>query len=218
MTEHASGLDRRALLDAILTHVPFDGWSQKALNAAAEDCGLAPGDMARAFPKGSVDVIEYFNTVADDAMVEAMAAESLESMRIRDRITLAVRTRLEQNAAHRDAIRRGLTLLSFPANAPIGMRYLYRTVDAAWRAAGDTATDFNFYTKRALMAGVYSSTLVYWLNDSSEGFAKTWAFLDRRIDNVMQVPKATQRIKDIVDRFPDPMDLKSRFRPPRRGL
>ena len=102
-----------------------------------------------------------------------------------------------------------MTVLSFPTNGPVGLRCLYRTVDTIWRAAGDTATDFNFYTKRGLLAGVYSATVVYWLNDSSEDFSRTWRFLDRRIDETMQIPKITQRLKKTLEKLPDPFGLRN---------
>jgi len=204
--------NRRALLAALLDHVPFDGWTDKAMAAAAEQAGLAPDFAYRAFPRGAVDAIVYFNQVADADMIEALQSQDLEAMRIRDRITYAVRCRLEQNVGHRDAIRRGATVLAFPTSAPIGLKCLYRTVDAIWRAAGDTSTDFNFYTKRTLLAGVYSSTLVYWLNDNSPNFEKTWAFLDRRINDVMRVPKVTARLKEAASRVPDPLAVRDFLR------
>ena len=202
-------LERRALLAALLDHVPFDGWTGKAMAAAAEQAGLDAGFAYRAFPRGAVDAIEYFNRVADEDMAAALAEEDLEAMRVRERIARAVRLRLEQNAGRRDAVRRGLTVLSFPPNGPVGLRCLYRTVDTIWRAAGDTATDFNFYTKRGLLAGVYSATVVFWLNDSSENFSRTWRFLDRRIDETMQIPKITQRLKKTLERLPDPFGLRN---------
>lgn len=201
--------ERRALLAALLDQVPFDGWTDTAMAAAAEQAGLDAEFPHRAFPRGALDAIDYFNRIADADMAAALAEEDLEAMRVRDRIALAVRVRLEQNAGHRDAVRRGLTVLSFPPNGPVGMRILYRTVDAIWRAAGDTATDFNFYTKRGLLAGVYSATVVYWLNDSSEDFSRTWRFLERRIDETMQIPKAAQRLKESLGRLPDPLGLRN---------
>ena len=201
--------ERRALLDALLDHVPFDSWTGAAMAAAAEQAGLDAEFPHRAFPRGAVDAIEYFNRIADEAMAATLAGEDLEAMRVRDRIARAVRVRLEQNAGHRDAVRRGLTVLSFPPNGPAGMRILYRTVDAIWRAAGDTATDFNFYTKRGLLAGVYGATVVFWLNDGSEGSERTWRFLERRIDETMQIPKATQRLKETLERLPDPLGLRN---------
>ena len=209
--------ERRALLDALLDHVPFDGWTGTAMAAAAEQAGLDAEFPHRAFPRGAVDAIEYFNRVADADMAAALAEEDLEAMRVRDRIARAIRVRLEQNAGHRDAVRRGLTVLSFPPNGPVGMRILYRTVDAIWRAAGDSATDFNFYTKRGLLAGVYSATVVYWLNDSSEDFSRTWRFLDRRIDETMQIPKALQRLRETAERLPDPLGLRNFLRQAQPG-
>src|SRR5262249_29371174 len=111
------------------------------------------------------------------------------SLKIRDRIKLAVRTRIEQTVGGKESVRRGLAMLAFPFNTPLAARLVYRTVDAIWYAAGDTSTDFNFYTKRATLAGVYSSTLLCWLNDRSEGNEETWSFLDRRIDDVMRFEK-----------------------------
>ena len=124
-----------------------------------------------------------------------MEKEGVASLKIRDRIKSAVRIRLERHAGNREAARRALALLSLPFNAPLALRLLYRTVDAMWYAAGDTSTDFNFYTKRATLAGVYSSTLLYWLNDRSPGGEATWGFLDRRIDDVMKIEKLKSQVK-----------------------
>src|SRR4029077_14179482 len=96
----------------------------------------------------------------------------------------------------REAARRALALLALPLNAGLGLKLLYRTVDAMWYAAGDTSADFNFYTKRAILAGVYSSTLLYWLNDRAEGSEATWSFLDRRIDDVMKFEKFKDRVRN----------------------
>ena len=205
--------ERRALLDALLDHVPFDGWTGAAMAAAAEQAGLDAEFPHRAFPRGAVDAVEYFNRIADEDMAAALAEEDLEAMRVRDRIARAVRLRLERNARHRDAVRRGLAVLSFPPNGPAGMRILYRTVDTIWRAAGDTATDFNFYTKRGLLAGVYGATVVYWLNDGSEDFSRTWRFLERRIDETMRIPKATQHLRETLERVFDPLGLRNFLRP-----
>jgi ubiquinone biosynthesis protein COQ9 len=106
--------------------------------------------------------------------------------------------------SHREAVRRALGLLALPHNAPVAATTLWRTVDAIWYAAGDTATDFNYYTKRGLLAGVYSATVLYWLEDRSEGLADTWTFLDRRIGDVMRVPQALGAIRDRLAAFPNP--------------
>ena len=201
---------RDKLLDATLAHVPFDGWSETAIATGAKDIGVAAATAQRAFPGGPLAMIEYFNERADREMAAALARQDPTPARLRDRIALAIRLRLEANAGHREAIRRGLAYLALPHNAPIGAKCLYRTVDAIWYAAGDASTDFSFYTKRALLAGVYSATVLYWLNDASEGFARTWAFLDRRIDGVLRVFGGIGRVARGLDNLPDPFKL---FRP-----
>ncbi|MBL28609.1 MAG: COQ9 family protein [Rhodospirillaceae bacterium] len=197
---------RGRLLATTLNHVPFDGWSERALRNGAADAGVELEDALRAFPAGIRDVLDYFVADADQRMIEELERRDLASMRIRDRIAVAIRVRLEQNAAHREAIRQAIAQQILPTNGPRSMRSLYRTVDAMWYAAGDTATDFNFYTKRALLAGVYTSTLLYWLDDDSPDFEDSWAFLDRRIENVMGIEKAKARIKRFVSHAPKPLD------------
>ena len=205
---------RGRLLATVLDNVPFDGWSERALGKGAADAGVAFEDALRAFPGGIKDVLDYFVADADQRMIEELERRNLASMRIRDRIATAVRVRLEQNAVHREAIRQAIGQQLLPQNGARSMRSLYCTVDAMWHAAGDTATDFNFYTKRALLAGVYSSTLLYWLDDDSPDFEDTWTFLDRRIENVMGIEKAKARIRRMLTHGPKPLD-RNPFR--RRG-
>lgn len=195
---------RRHLLDAVLAHVPFDGWTDRAVKAGARDCGIELLAAQRAFPRGAADVLDFWNGEADRRMLDALARLDLDATRVRDRITAAVRVRIEPYRDHREAVRLALCRASLPQNAGAAMGALYRTVDAMWRAAGDTATDYNFYTKRGLLAGVYASTLLYWLEDTSAGAAATWAFLDRRIADVMKVPRAVDRVKNCL---PDPERL-----------
>lgn len=189
---------RDAILDAAITHVPFDGWGREAAIRGAEDIGLDAAEAMRAFPDGARDMIAWHLRQADNRMAETLAGMDLASMKIRERIATAVRVRLEQNAPHREAIRKAMAFLALPQNAPMAAQALYRTVDEMWYQAGDTATDWNFYSKRALLAGVYSSTVLFWLNDKSEGFADTWAFVDRRIADVMKVPKMKSRLATVL--------------------
>lgn len=196
---------RDRILDAALPNVVFDGWSRKALAHGAASAGLAAEDADIAFPRCVRGAVEHWMRRADDRMAAALEAADLDSMRIRDRVAFAVRTRLEQAAPHKEAVRRALAYLALPGNARLAAESLYRTVDSIWWACGDRSTDFNFYTKRALLAAVYSSTLLYWLDDSSEGHADTWAFLERRIADVMQVPKLTGRLRALGDRLPSPL-------------
>ncbi len=197
--------EKRALLDAMLIHVPFDGWSNKALALAAKDCGYDAGLVSRAFPGGAVAVLDFWIAETDLAMLRALESRDLAAMKVRDRVRVAVLTRLEMAAPHREAVRRALSLESLPQHAPRALKQLYRTVDAIWYAAGDTATDFNFYTKRLLLAGVYSATLLRWLDDKSEGFTATAAFLDRRLADVMRIEKAKGRLRRFADRLPNPL-------------
>lgn len=181
---------RERILDAALPHVPFDGWSLRAMRRGAESLGEDIAVAQRAFPDGAVDMVRLYSRMLDRRLAEALAGQDLDQLRVRERVAAGVATRLELMAPHREAVRRALTVLALPLNAPAGVRCLYDTVDLIWRAAGDTATDWNFYTKRTLLAGVYSSTVLYWLDDKSEDFSDTRAFLERRIDDAMRLPRA----------------------------
>ncbi len=196
---------RGELLQASLAHVAFDGWSRTTLRAAARDLDVDPVLAFNAFPGGAAELIEAFSTWADHRMLDTLAERDLAAMKVRERIAAAVRARLEQLEPHREAVRRGLAFMALPPNAAVGLKCLYRTVDAIWYAAGDRATDYNFYTKRLLLAGVYSSTLLYWLDDASEGHEQTWAFLERRIAEVLKVGgrlgKAVTGVLDLPDRL-----------------
>ena len=201
-------IQRAALLKATLPHVPFDGWTRTALVAGARDAGIEQALADNAFPRGMAELLEFYHRQADLEMVRALEAHpDLAALKTREKVALAIRLRLEANAGHREAIRQALSFLALPTNAPLGAKCLYRTVDAIWYAAGDKATDFSFYTKRALLAGVYSATVLYWLNDKSEGFAETWAFLDRRIADVMKIYELRARFDRFAERLPDPFRL-----------
>ncbi|MFM8681768.1 MAG: COQ9 family protein [Alphaproteobacteria bacterium] len=208
-TERDEALDarRRALLAAALAHVPFDGWSPATLAAGARDAGLDEGEALRAVPGGPVEAFGVWSTDADRAMVEALEAMDLGAMRTRDRIAAAIRHRLAAVAPHREALRRALGVLAMPHNAPRAADLTWRTVDAIWRVAGDRSTDWNFYSKRGLLAGVYGATLLRFLEDRSEGSAESWAFLDRRIEDVMRVPRALSGLRDRLACLPGPLSF-----------
>jgi ubiquinone biosynthesis protein COQ9 len=186
---------RDRLADAMVAEAAFEGWSRTALQAASRALELPAGEADRLFPGGAIQALTFASERADQRTVADMEKEGVANLKIRDRIKAAVRIRLERHAGNREAARRALAILSLPFNAPLALRLLYRTVDAMWYAAGDTSTDFNFYTKRATLAGVYSSTLLYWLNDRSTGAEATWGFLDRRIDDVMRIEKLKSQVK-----------------------
>lgn len=191
---------RRELMEAALQHVAFDGWSEQALMHGARDLGLSAPEARNLFPGGPRELLEAFSAEMDRRMLEKLEEMPLEDLKVREKVTLGVRTRLELLEPYREEVQRGLSFLAMPHNAALGSKLGWRTVDAIWYAAGDTATDYNYYTKRSLLLGVYSSTLLYWLSDRSEGYASTWDFLDRRIADVLRVGgtigKTVQRAMD----------------------
>ena len=149
---------RDALIMAALPHVPFDGWGPAGLKRAAASLGLGADVVPRLFPDGAAGAIAHFMDLADRRMVEDLAAIDLAKLKIRERIATAVKVRLQRWQPHREAIRRALAIAPFPPLAPRALSGWYRTVDAIWRAIGDRSVDFSFYTKRALLAGVYATT------------------------------------------------------------
>ena len=205
-------IERLALLRAVLRHVPFDGWSPVALKAGAGDVGLDLPKALLLVPGGMSEMAELFHEEADRQMLEALAQYDLAALKIRERIALAVRLRLAPWNSEREAVRRLLGFLAQPQEAPRAAKLVYRTVDAIWHGIGDRSTDYNFYTKRALLAGVISSTALYWLEDKSEGCADSWAFLDRRIADVLKIPAQIGRAKKLFEKLPDPMRFLRRMR------
>lgn len=182
------------LLDAALMHVPFDGWSETAFKAAMADLGVAPAVARGLFPRGAIDLAAAYHRRGDDAMIAALDAQDLTELRYRDRVALAVRLRLEV-IEDKEAVRRGVTLFALPMHAAEGAKLIWGTADRIWTALGDGSRDINWYTKRATLSGVYSSTVLYWLGDDSLDNQATWAFLDRRIDDVMQIEKVKAQVR-----------------------
>ncbi|MFO1187265.1 MAG: COQ9 family protein [Alphaproteobacteria bacterium] len=209
--------DKRRILEAALIEADFGGWQLETLRAAADKAGIARDRQRLAFPRGVLDLIELYSDTADAVMADGLKAHDLAALKVRERVKLAVRLRIEALAAHKPAARAALHHLASPLFAAEGMKLLYRTVDTIWREIGDTSTDFNFYSKRALLAGVYASTLWTWTEDMSGDCAKTWAFLDRRIENVMGIEKAKAKLRGALSKLPDPLKVLSALRYPDRG-
>lgn len=180
---------KEALLDAILPHVAFDGWSQAAFRAAIAERGLSAPMAHMLCPRGAVDLALAWHERGDQEMLARLAATDLGALRMRDRIALAVRLRIEAAATDREAVRRGVTLFALPPYAADGARAIWGTADRIWTALGDSSDDINWYSKRSILAGVYSSTVLYWLGDQSADTQATWDFLDRRIEDVMRFEK-----------------------------
>jgi ubiquinone biosynthesis protein COQ9 len=208
-------------MQAILPHVPFDGWSETAFRAAIADADVDPVVARGLAPRGAIDLAAAWHRRGDAAMVTALAEADLSAMRFRDRVAHAVRLRLEQ-AGDREAVRRATTLFSLPHHAPEGARLLWGTADAIWTALGDTSDDVNWYSKRATLSGVYGATVLFWLGDDSPEHAESWAFLDRRIGDVMQIEKVKAQARDnrlLGTLLAGPLKLLSGIRAPaaRRG-
>jgi len=196
--------DRDRLIEAMLPDVAFDGWSHAALRVAARQAGMPVAEAEALFPGGAPDLVAEFSRWADRRMLDWIEAAPAEETSASARIRRAVLLRLEVVQPWREAVRRALSVLAMPPHALLGLRLLYETVDAIWYAAGDTATDFSFYTKRASLAGVYTATLLYWLEDRSEGATDTQAFLDRRLVELHRLTEARRRFDAAVARLPNP--------------
>lgn len=202
MNDMTPGELREPLLAALLPHVAFDGWTQPAFKLAAEDIGISPAMAELAFPRGAIEALEQHLERENTALIEALEAKDLPAMKIRDRITVAVRTRLELGANTREVARRSMALMAMPQNLAMGPKALWQIADTMWRAAGDTSTDHNWYTKRMTLSGVYSAVLLFWLNDESEDYKDTWAFLDRRIEDVMKIEKTKWQMRKASENMP----------------
>ena len=184
----------KALVEAALPHVVFDGWSNATLNAAIAESGVAPGLAHALLPRGGVDLALAYHRIGDDQMTAALAATDLTALRFRERVILGVRLRLE--AANREAVRRGTALFALPNHAGDGAKAIWGTADAIWQALGDTSRDVNWYSKRATLSAVYGATVLYWLGDETDGQSATWEFLARRIENVMAFEKVKAGFRD----------------------
>lgn len=191
MDEPATPLEqiRRDLALATGEHAVFDGWGRKAVEAAAAEVGIDRDKALLAMPRERAALVDLYIQAVDRALEERLPEAELAKLKIRERIRTLVWTRLEIMDPAREAMRGALATLALPQNLALGARIGWRSADMMWRLAGDTATDFNHYTKRMTLGAVYGSTLLVWLDDQSEGLAETGAFLDRRIDDVMRFEK-----------------------------
>ena len=196
---------REASIEAMLPDVVFDGWSRAALRAAARRIGMPAAEAVALFPGGAADLVAAFSRWADQRLLDRLETAPLDELPVSDRIGLALTSRLEIVEPWREAVRHSLAVLALPHHAALGLRLLYETVDGIWYAAGDRATDFSFYTKRATLAAIYAATLFYWLEDRSEGFTDTRAFVERRLAEAAAFARARQRLTTAIDALPNPL-------------
>lgn len=191
--------ERDAAIDAMLPHVPFDGWTSRALRCGLADAGMPQDEAVLLFPGGAADMIEAFCDLADRRM-EADAADIIAT-RVSARVRAVVAQRLARNRPHKEAIRRAIAVLALPRHARLAARCTARTVDAIWHAAGDRSADFSWYTKRALLTAIYTATLLFWLRDASDDDTATLAFLDRRLADISRIGGVRRRTESMLGRL-----------------
>jgi ubiquinone biosynthesis protein COQ9 len=212
---------RDAIVLAMLPQAPFDGWTRRTMQAAAKDAGLDPTMAERAFPGGPAEAAAHFAALADRKLEEEAQSADLAAMRFTQRIAWLVRRRLEAWNDQREAVRRAVATLALPGHGIQAARTGWHTADTIWHLAGDTSTDFSWYTRRATLLGVYTATLLCWLDDGTEGFAATWAFLDHRLADVGKFGKFRSRAEARLKKLPNPIrfakSVRDQFKPG-RGL
>ena len=218
MADTCSSLEelRLAVAPALAEAAVWDGWSEAAVRSAAADKGIDPDAAAFAFADGPMAMIAAWIGSIDAAMADALPPEKLATLKIRERIRTLVQFRLDAVAPHKEALRRALAIMAMPQNAPRTLKLGWHSADAMWRLAGDTATDYNHYTKRMTLGSIYAATLAVFANDSSEDHAETRAFLDRRIEGVMRFEKAKGRLLRPREEMFSPARLLGRLRYPAR--
>lgn len=182
------------LLAAMLPHVVFDGWSQASFEYAVADVNMDPGLAAILAPRGAIDLAVAYHRQGDALMLEGYRTTPTDSLKIREKITLAVRLRLEA-IGDKEAVRRASSFFALPQNAAEGAKLIWGTADHIWTMLGDSSQDVNWYSKRVTLSAVYGATMLFWLGDDCPSHENTWAFLDRRIENVMQVEIFKGRIR-----------------------
>jgi ubiquinone biosynthesis protein COQ9 len=197
--------ERDAAIDALLPNVPFDGWTYRALRAGLAASRGDPRDAEVLFPGGTADMIAAYCDLADRRMEDGAGALGLDAMRMPARIRALIALRLDQNRPHKEATRRALAALALPGNARTAALCTARTVDAMWHAAGDHSVDISWYTKRAILTGVYTATVLYWLRDASEDDIATLAFLDRRLADVGRITQLRRRAGSLLRRLVPPV-------------
>jgi ubiquinone biosynthesis protein COQ9 len=207
---------RAALAPIIARNAGFDGWSDAAVHAAADEAGVDRDVAKLAFKDNAIDMIDAWIDSIDLELAHRLPDEKLAAMKIRDRITALLATRLEIMAPDRESLRRAMAIMAMPQNLVRSAKIGWRSADRMWRLAGDTASDFNHYTKRMTLSAVYASTLSVFVNDDSDNFADARAFLDRRIDNVMQFEKVKFQAKQRQEYVPSLSRFIGRLRYPAR--
>ncbi len=190
-----TGENADRLLDAALAHVPFDGWSETTFRAAAADAGIDLAQARALYPRGAPGMAVAWHRRGDEAMAERLHQSDLSALRYTEKVATAVRLRIEV-IGDKEILRRSMALFALPQHAPEGARLLWGTADRIWCELGDTSDDINWYSKRAILSGVYGASVLYWLGDTSEGHAATWDFLARRMEGVTRFEKTKAKLRE----------------------
>lgn len=203
-----------ALAPRLATHAAFDGWDREAVAMAAGELGVPAERAQLCFPGGAMDMIDAWFDSIDRAMAEAFPLERVNALKIRARIRELVLYRTAAVDPHKEALRRALAIIAQPQNALSGAKLAWRAADRMWRIAGDTATDFNHYSKRGTLSALYTATMLVYVDDDSDDYADTRAFLERRIDDVMKIEKVKAQWRGQKSRLPSLTRFLGRLRYP----
>ena len=193
------------LIRAMLTHVPFDGWTWEAMEQGAIDIGFEKKKTSSSrmkifknlFKNGSIDFIEIFSEIIDLEVKEKYDLLEFKPERVSEKIKKIIMIRLNLCQKYKEAVRTSISLTAMPINAKISLKILYKTCNSMWRIAGDKSTDFSFYTRRISLAAVYTPTLLFWLNDNSNDNVETEFFLDRRLKDINKVSRFKKPLSDV---------------------
>jgi len=200
------------ILQAMLPIVVFDGWNQKSLRASIKLINLPEGSEELYFPEGALEVIRFWHDQMNEFVKSNLESLNKSEMKIREQVTAGVLSALESIGSNEEAMRRAIIRLSLPDAAVQGPTYLWSLADSIWRAIGDRSTDYNYYTKRTILAGVLGSTITVWISDSDQNKVKTKLFLDARISNVMSFEKSKFKIVEKINNIPNFAEILGRLR------
>ena len=218
---NTADITAEAFVESMLRHVPFDGWSEAAVQVTAEELGMPASAVDGLFPSGVIGVIETGLKDIDDQMVDIFMARfgaEITTMPVHIKVRELLLARFELLQPHKEAVRKLLAFMAQPRYAKLGTSLVYKTLDRVWRAAGDRSTDYNFYTKRVTVGAIYAATLLAFLDDDTPDMQKTRAFLDRRLKDVANVPKATKPIRKAASLIGKIVKNAASMRSGRRGV
>ena len=193
------------LVKAMLTHVPFDGWTWEAMEQGAIDIGYQKKKTSSErikifkdlFKNGSIDFIDIFSEMIDLEVKENYNSIEPKPERVPEKIKKIIMIRLNLCQKYKEAVRSSISLSAIPVNTKISLNILYRTCNSIWRIVGDKSTDFSFYTRRISLAAVYTTTLLFWLNDKSNNNIETEFFLDRRLKDISKFSSLKRPLSDL---------------------